>query len=58
VLKKIIKGEDPEEEINLKGICEVNLSYNKFDDVCTKEICQYLKFNGWTRSLNLKGNVI
>ena len=32
------KNEPIEEDISLKGICEVNLSYNKIDDSCIKEL--------------------
>ncbi len=37
-----LRGEDPEEDISLKGICEVNLANNKLDYNSIKDLCYFL----------------
>lgn len=34
-----LRGKVPEEDISLKGICEINISNNNFDDQAIKELC-------------------
>lgn len=53
-----LRGEEPEEDICLKGIYEVNLSENDFDSKCIKELCYFLQYDNWVRSLNFKKNKI
>lgn len=31
------------------GVCEVNLSYNKIESDSMIDLCQFLKYDTWTR---------
>lgn len=53
-----LRGENPEEDLSLKGICEVDLSFNKLDCNFVRELSQFLKYDTWTRSINLRENDI
>jgi Ran GTPase-activating protein (RanGAP) involved in mRNA processing and transport len=53
-----LRGELPEEEISEEGICEVNLEDNQLTDHAVLELMKFLRFDNWTRSLNLKYNAI
>ena len=53
-----LRGEDPDEDISLKGICEVNLAGNLVDAKCIQDLCYFLQYDGWTRSINLRKNNI
>lgn len=53
-----LRGEVPENDVNLEGICEVNLMGNQLDDKSIKDLCYFLQFDGWTRSINLRYNHI
>ena len=48
------RGETPEEDIGLDGICELNLSYNRLDSVFIKELVYFLNNDRWIKSINLK----
>lgn len=37
-----LRGEVPENDINLEGICEVNLMGNKLNDKSIKDLCYFL----------------
>jgi centrosomal protein CEP78 len=52
------RGETPEEDVVLSGICELNLSYNRLGTVFVQDIINFLKNDRWLRSLNLRGNFI
>jgi Ran GTPase-activating protein (RanGAP) involved in mRNA processing and transport len=52
------RGETPEEDIALNGICEINLSYNRLDTLFIKDLEYFLRNDRWLKSLNLRGNVI
>lgn len=53
-----LRGEEPEEDISLKGICEVNISNNLIDTPGIRDLCYFLQYDNWTRSINLKNNNI
>jgi hypothetical protein len=53
-----LRGEEAEEDISLKGLCEINLSNNKFNSNTLKDLCYFLQYDGWTRSINLRKNEI
>lgn len=53
-----LRGERPEDDLNVKGLCEVVLQGNLLDDVAAKDICTFLQFDTWLRSLNLRNNKI
>ena len=52
------RNESPEEDISLKGICELNLSYNRLDSLFIKDLGYLLSNDRWLKSLNLRGNNI
>lgn len=52
------RGETPEEDIGLGGICELNLSYNRFNTLFVKELAYFLGNDRWLKSINLRGNNI
>ena len=45
-------------QISLKGICEINLSDNLLTCNCVADLCQFLQFDRWTRTINLRNNDI
>lgn len=49
-----LRGEEPEEDISLKGVYEVNMSNNKMDSNCVKDMCYFLQYDNWVRSLNFQ----
>lgn len=53
-----LRGEVPESDVNLEGICEVNLMGNLLTDRSVQDLCSFLQFDGWTRSVNLRYNRI
>ncbi|KAL4445924.1 hypothetical protein ABPG74_010916 [Tetrahymena malaccensis] len=53
-----LRGEVPENDINLEGICEVNLMGNLLTDSSIKDLCYFLQQDGWTRNINLRYNRI
>ena len=53
-----LRGEEAEEDISLKGLCEINLASNKFNSATLKDLCYFLQYDGWTRSINLRKNDI
>ncbi|EGR29888.1 hypothetical protein IMG5_146610 [Ichthyophthirius multifiliis] len=53
-----LRGEVPENDVNLEGICELNLMGNALNYKSVKDLCYFLQFDGWTRSLNLRYNQI
>jgi hypothetical protein len=50
------RGETPEDDVSLNGICEINLSYNRLDTGFIKDL--ELRNDRWLKSLNLRGNII
>lgn len=53
-----LRGEVPENDVNLEGICEVNLMGNNLTDASINDLCYFLRADGWTRSINLRYNRI
>ncbi|EAR85274.2 hypothetical protein TTHERM_00470470 (macronuclear) [Tetrahymena thermophila SB210] len=53
-----LRGEVPENNVNLEGICEVNLMGNLLTDSSIKDLCYFLQQDGWTRNINLRFNRI
>lgn len=53
-----IRGERPSEEIQRKGLCEVNLESNQIHDRAVYDMIQFLKDDNWLQCLNLKRNCI
>ncbi|KAL4492496.1 hypothetical protein ABPG72_005631 [Tetrahymena utriculariae] len=53
-----LRGEVPENNVNLEGICEVNLMGNLLTDRSIKDLCYFLQQDGWTRNINLRYNRI
>jgi len=53
-----LRGEDVLEDVSLNGICELNISNNAIDSQCIKDICKFLYFDQWTKSINLRYNAI
>jgi len=53
-----LRGEIPDVDISLQGLLEVNLSHNQIDYLCVKDLAYFLQYDGWTRSINLRNNII
>lgn len=53
-----LRGEVPENDVNLEGICEVNLMGNALTNASINDLCYFLSADGWTRSINLRYNRI
>ncbi len=52
------RGEVPEDDISLNGICDINISYNKLNSLFIKDLVYFLQHDGWLKSFNLRGNEI
>ena len=46
------------QSLALQGLCEVSLHNNEFDDKCIRDMCQFLQFDAWTKSIGLRANNI
>jgi len=53
-----IRGDQPDEDPELKGICDLNLSYNQLGSRALRDMCGPLRHDTWLRNLNLRGNQI
>jgi centrosomal protein CEP78 len=52
------RGESPEEDVALSGICELNFAENRLESSFIKDLVYFLSNDRWLRSLNLRGNLI
>jgi hypothetical protein len=53
-----IRGDKPDEDIELKGLCDLNISYNQLGSNVLKDLCYHLQYDTWVRNLNVRGNKI
>lgn len=53
-----LRNEPPPIDLHKRGLCEVNLEKNQLDDTAAEDICKFLCYDKYLRSLNLRKNKI
>lgn len=51
-----LRNESPPSDLHKKGLCEINLERNFLDDTAAEDICKFLSYDKWLKSLNLRHN--